>query len=275
MQKSCLNTAQPLRLGVIDFINVLPVQRGLAPDPSLYQARVEVPSRLNQLLRQGELDLSAISSVELAHHWREYMLLPGLCLASRGAVGSVLLLSRVAMADLSGPVEVPFESDTSVALATLLFRRFWRRPCTLEAEGARADPQAALRIGDRALQEAASGRWPHAYDLGQAWLDWLGLPFVYAVWAVRQEAARERRGEVARLHQALLRSRDQGVADLMGSAQDAAARLGGDPAAYLEYFQGLRYVMGADEEAGLRKFFDLLSQEGLAQGKAEPRKFKP
>jgi chorismate dehydratase len=267
--------ATPLCLGAIDFINVLPIQLHLAPDPRLYRLTSEVPSRLNRLLRNSQLDLTPVSSVEMAHQAQDYLLLPGLCLASRGAVRSVLLFSQVAMNQLAGPVEAPFESDTSVALVTLLFRRFWQRPCTLEPESARPNPLAVLRIGDRALKEKASGRWPHVYDLGQAWQDWLGLPFVYAVWAVRQDVAKARAGDVSRLHQALLQSRDQGLADLNGCAHEAASRLGGDPAAYLEYFKGLRYVLGPEEEAGLRRFFDLLRQEGLVAGDAQPRYFSP
>jgi chorismate dehydratase len=220
----------PLRLGRINFINVIPVHRHLASDPAFVEVPA-VPSALNRMTAAGELDLSAVSSVEYAQRHRDYLLLPDLGLSSRGPVASVLLLSREPMSAWAGrEIEAPFESDTSVALLRLLLRRLWGVDCALVGEGqARQNPAAVLRIGNRALSEAASGRWPLVWDLGRVWWEWTGLPFVYALWVVRREVADRRGAEVARLHRALLAARDQGLADREGCARQAAESLGGEP----------------------------------------------
>lgn len=245
------------------------------PNPDLYVEIAAVPSRLNRMLRAGQLDLAEVSSVEYARAADSYLLLPGLALGSRGPVASVLLLSQEPVESLAGEIEAPFESETSLAMLTLLLKGHWRRPCSLRPEGELAQPRAVLRIGDRALRAAAEGGWPHVYDLGQAWQEWTGLPFVYALWVVRREAAQARQKDVSALHRALLEARDKGLADLAGCADQAAQALGGEQARYIPYFQGLTYNMGQEEAQGLQHFFDLLAAQELLSNKVGLRFFQP
>ena len=79
--------------------------------------------------------------------------------------------------------------------------------------------EAVLVIGDAALLLAARGRYPHVVDLGAEWKAWTGLPFVFAVWAARRDAAARPVGE---LHRPLLASRAWGLAHLDVLAADAA-----------------------------------------------------
>jgi chorismate dehydratase len=228
------------------------------------------------MVAAGELDLSAVSSVEYAKHHQDYLLLPDLGLSSRGAVASVLLLAREPMSAWQGrALEVPFESDTSVALLRLLLRRLWDLDCKLVGEGGAEQPAAVLRIGNRALAEAASGLWPLVWDLGKVWWDWTGLPFVYALWVVCREVARQRGEEVALLHRALLVARDQGIADREGCARQAAEFLGGDPAFYQRYFAGLGYGLGQEELQGLGRFFSMLAEDGWLSEAPRPRFLEP
>src|SRR4029077_15275697 len=81
-------------------------------------------------------------------------------------------------------------SRTSAALTQVLLRqRHGVRPelvpLPLDRAAEDADADAVLLIGDRAMRACLPG-FAHAYDLGQEWHDWTGLPFVYAVWAVRE-----------------------------------------------------------------------------------------
>jgi len=265
-----------LRLGRINFVNVIPVHRHLAARPDLFREVPDVPSRLNLLLRQGLLDVAEVSSVEYARGGGDYLILPGLGLSTTGPVGSVLLLSRLPMGQWPGGViEAPFESDTSVALLRVFLRKLWGLDCRLQPEGQGGPgdepPVAVLRIGDRAIRAAASGAWPHTWDLGQVWQEWTGLPLVYALWVARRDSALKHPGPLAALHQALLRARDQGLADLDGCAAQASATLGGDPAYYRAYFQALHYHLGPAELAGLARFYEELHQAGVLAGPTEPR----
>ncbi|MFZ5587806.1 MAG: menaquinone biosynthetic enzyme MqnA/MqnD family protein [Thermodesulfobacteriota bacterium] len=258
-----MTAAAPLRLGRISFVNVLPVHLHLAADPVLFSEHPDPPSALNHRLAAGELDLAAVSSVEYARRSADYVILAGLGLSSQGPVGSVLLLSHQPRAAwVGGEIEAPFESETSVALLKVFLARLWGLDCRVVAEGQGRDPKACLRIGDRAITAARSGQYAHVIDLGQVWHRWTGLPLVYALWVARKQVAEERPVDLARLHAALLRARDKGVADRKGCAAEAARRLGGDAAYYREYFARLRYGLGAEELAGLRRFYEELAAVG-------------
>ena len=269
-----------LRLGRINFVNVIPVHRHLAAQPSLFEEVPGVPSRLNGLLRQGQLDVGEVSSVEYAQGGGDYLILPGLGLSTTGPVGSVLLLSRLPMQQWPGGViEAPFESETSVALLRVFLQKLWGLDCRLlpEGQGAPHDepPVAVLRIGDRAIRAAASGTWPYVWDFGQVWREWTGLPLVYALWVARRDSALGQPGPLAKLHQALLKARDKGLADLEGCAAQASATLGGDPAYYRAYFQALHYHLGPAEQEGLARLYDELRQAGVLEGPTELRFFAP
>lgn len=275
-----MSTPAVLRLGRINFVNVIPVHRHLAPQPELYEEVPEVPSRLNRWLRAGHLDVAEVSSVEYAQGAEQYLILPDLGLSTTGPVKSVLLLSRLPMERWTGgAIQAPFESETSVALLRVYLQKLWGLDCRLEPEGQGASPDeapvAVLRIGDRAIRAAASGGWPHVWDLGQVWQEWTGLPLVYALWVARLDSAQKHPGPLEALHQALLLARDQGLMDLEGCAAQAAATLGGDPAYYRAYFQALHYHLGPAELEGLARFYDELRHVGALEGPTELRFFAP
>jgi chorismate dehydratase len=267
-----MNTPAVLRLGRINFVNVIPVHRHLQPQPGLFREVPDVPSRLNQMLRHGQLDVGEVSSVEYARGGGQYLILPDLGLSTTGPVRSVLLLSRRPMEQWSGGhIEAPFESETSVALLRVFLQKLWDLDCRLlpEGQGTREQgpPVAVLRIGDRAIRAAASGQYSQVWDLGQVWQEWTGLPLVYALWVARADSALSHPGPLAALHQALCQARDRGLADLEGCAAQAVATLGGDPAFYRAYFQALHYRLGAAEQEGLQRFYHELHQADVL---AEP-----
>ncbi|MFH1058538.1 MAG: menaquinone biosynthesis protein [Pseudomonadota bacterium] len=256
----------PLRLGCISFVNVLPVHLHLRPKPELFSLHPDVPSALNRRLAAGGLDLAEVSSVEYVRRADDYVILADLGLSTRGPVGSVLLLSHQPRAAWAGgEIEAPFESETSVALLRVFLARLWGLDCRVVPEGRAGqarEPMAWLRIGDRAIAAARSGDYAHVLDLGQVWHDWTSLPLVYALWVARREVAEQRPADLARLHAARLAARDRGVADRDGCAAEAVRRLGGDAGYYRVYFARLRYGLGPEELAGLRRFYEELAAVG-------------
>jgi predicted solute-binding protein len=115
-------------------------------------------------------------------------------------------------------------------------------------------------------------------DLGGAWLEMTGLPFVFAVWAAAP-GLRDRVGDagIEELKDQLIRARDYGLANLQAIAdrEAAAGRLGrggeASPEALGYYFKrSLRYVIGEEELAGLRRFHELCIQHGVAPSGASP-----
>ena len=260
------------RLGRIPWINCYPVygaiDRGLVPfDGSVVSATA---AELNDLLAAGELDLSVVSAVEYARDAASYHLLPDLAISCDGPVRSVVLFSKRPVHELDGATVLRTASSrTSVLLLELLCRHRWRvRPrfATVRAESSDLEAlagfphEAVLVIGDAALVLAARSDYPYVTDLGLAWKEWTGLPFVFAVWAARRDADHQ---AVGRAHRALLESRTWGLAHLDDLAVAAAEATGIDARTTRDYFNDLDYALSYRHLAGLTDFFRRLAQDGL------------
>ena len=200
---------EALRLGRIGYLNVLPVYYPLETGkvPHSFEIVSGIPSHLNELMAQGELDLSPVSSIEYARHPERYFILPNLSISSRskheGEVQSVLLLSRQPIDRLDGEtIWVSTQSHTSVALLKALFALFLEKElhfnpaaCTQANEGG-DHPSAFLAIGNEALQLRQHPLYPYHWDLGKAWFDWTGLPFVFALWVIQRRAVERWHGRL-------------------------------------------------------------------------------
>jgi chorismate dehydratase len=260
-----------LRLGRIPWINCYPVyaalDRGLVPVAA--DLVTGTAADLNDLLAAGELDVSVVSAVEYARNAAAYHLLPDLAITSDGPVHSVVLFSRRPVHELDGATVLRTSSSrTSVLLLELLCRhRFRVRPkfATVRAESSDLDAlrgfphEAVLVIGDAALLLASEGRYPYVVDLGTAWKEWTGLPFVFAVWAARREADH---AAVQGIHGALLASRTWGLAHLDELADAASANTGIARVVCRAYLGDLDYALSYRHLAGLTDFFRRLAQDG-------------
>ncbi|MGQ0703858.1 MAG: menaquinone biosynthetic enzyme MqnA/MqnD family protein [Gemmatimonadales bacterium] len=260
-----------IRLGRIPWINCYPVygaiDRGIVPiDAELITGTA---ADLNDLLAAGELDVSVVSAVEYARNAAGYHLLPDLAITSDGPVHSVALYSKRPVHALDGATVLRSASSrTSVLLLELLCRQRWRvRPkfATVRAESGdlealRGFPhEAVLVIGDAALVLATEGRYPYRTDLGSAWKEWTGLPFVFAVWAARRQANHE---AVQAVHRALLASRAWGLEHLEDLARAAADQTGLPLETCREYLGDLDYALSYRHLAGLTDFFRRLAADG-------------
>ena len=268
-----------LRVGRIPYINCYPVYGGIdRGEVALEGTLVDgIPTVLNRLMAEGALDVSVVSTVEYARDARRYLLLPELGITSDGPVRSVMLFSRRAPQALGGRrVLVSKSSMTSVALLELLFEHVWRcRPEFVPGDAelsdiARFDDEphdARLVIGDAALRlfdDANRGgpwakRYPYRADLGAAWKDWTGLPFVFAVWVAQRSSPVH--GALA-AHASLIASRDWGLAHLDLLAAQASRASGIPVATCAEYFAGLDYRLSYPHLAGLTEFFRRLVRAG-------------
>ena len=130
------------------------------------------------------------------------------------------------------------------------------------ADAPLAECAAVMAIGDEALRLSAAGTMPFELDLGQAWQELTGLPFVFGVWAVRRDFAAARPEATAALHRLLLRSRDWGLGSLAELSRIAAATFGMAPARILAYFHQLDYSLDPEHEEGLATFFNYLYNLG-------------
>jgi chorismate dehydratase len=264
------------RLGRIAYLNVLPIYfalENLFGQNGFHLVR-GTPAELNALMRRGEVDLGSISAMEYGRAWRDYFLLPDLSISSKGAVGSVLLFSRVPFSRLDGrTIRVSAASASGAALVKVLMAKLFEVQPRYEqgqlADASFSDAAAVMAIGDEALRLKAAGAMPFELDLGEAWQELTGLPFVFGVWAVRRDFAEAQPSATAALHRLLLRSREWGLGSLAELSRIAAAPFGMAPAQILAYFHQLNFFLGPEHEEGLATFFHYLYN--LGELPEEPR----
>ena len=268
-----------LSVGRIPYINCYPVygaiDRGIVPlDATLVDG---VPTKLNQLMADGALDISVVSAVEYARDADRFLVLPNLAISCDGPVRSVMLFSRVDISKLEGKrVIVSRSSMTSVALLELLFANVWNvRPAFVLGDAELVDlarfgdepHDARLVIGDAALRlfdatapgGSMASYYPVRADLGEEWKRWTGLPFVFAVWVAQRSSPLAR---VIEAHHALVQSRDWGLQHLDILAEQAAVATGVPVAVCSVYLSGLDYRLSPPHLAGLSEFFRKLVAAG-------------
>jgi len=262
-----------LRIGRIPYINCYPVygaiDRGIVP---LAGELVDgVPTALNARMASGDLDVSVVSAVEYARDSRRYLLLPDLAISCDGPVRSVMLFSKRPATELTGrKVLVSRSSMTSVALLELLFENVWHaRPLFAPTDAeisdiARFDSEehdARLVIGDAALllESTGNGTYEHAYDLGNTWKQWTGLPFVFAVWVAQRNVAVD---EALAAHAALINSRNWGIEHVSDLARQASQATSVTYEACEAYLSGLDYGLSYPHLAGLTEFYRRLVERG-------------
>lgn len=279
--------SESLRVGRIPFLVCAPyfhASLGNAPELSKVTFTDGPPSALNKLLALGRIDTAPSSSFEYARHAADYLLIPGLCTSGRGEVKSVLLFSRVPWENLEGAtIVLSPDSDTSNALVRVLSHfRFAVKP-VFKSAGDEAAPGATLNesvdgmvaIGDTALREAASGRWPYRYDLARVWQEWQGTPLPLGVWILRAAAAQQQpeavRDYVAHLHQSL-----RMFFAIPDAALDVWEQAYGLPLARtdaLDFFSTADYVLTPKHEQALQAFFGFCVELGLLDRPAPLRWF--
>ena len=248
----------PLRLAVVPFLNMLPLVGGLRRLAPHWQLDVAPPSQLLERLDRGACDLAMLPALDFLRHRDRYGLLDGSCIASRGAVASVLILSRPPIAAATS-IQLDAASRTSNALARLLLDGPLGRPDLPDTTDDDASPATCVRIGDRALVERE--RYAHVIDMGEEWQRWQSLPFVYAVWATRGQAPWD---EIARF---LCAVRDDNLTHLDRCLRDEPDAVPDsiDDAIAAQYLRDqICYDFGSEERQGLERFAALLGEAGQA-----------
>ncbi|OHB26835.1 MAG: hypothetical protein A2X84_11950 [Desulfuromonadaceae bacterium GWC2_58_13] len=259
-----------LTLGHIAYINCAPFFHYLPRCGFVGPVVCGVPSQLNRLLAEGDIDVSPSSSFEYARNWRDYLLLPELSISSCGEVKSVLLFSNQPIEDLDGAeVALTGDSATSINLLQVIFREFYDlrhfscRVPDCPVEEVIAAGGTALLIGDRALKAAQKNNSKFVYDLGDLWLQHTGLPFVFALWILRRQAAADNSPQVRELQRQLHCSREMAFASLAKMAAETPERQWMGEEGLVDYWNSMSYDLGNAHLEGLSLYFHLCVRHGL------------
>lgn len=260
-----------VRIGKFSFINTTPVYYPLEDIVGLNGFKVieGSPSELNVRFFRGELDISVISSQEYGLHAEKYFLLPEMAIVSRGTVKSVLFFSKYPLTALSGRrIVITDKSQTSVSLLKIILEEFYGvSPLYETGNLSSTDVQARdvagfLAIGDEALRFRIGSRDPYIIDLGETWKKFTGLPFVYAVWAVRRDFYKQFPEKSWEAYRLLKKSRNKGLKTLESIGSRFASHIPMSEEACLAYLRTLCFDLDPDALEGLGLFFRYLVSRG-------------
>ena len=257
-------TGRPLRLGAVSFLNTRPLVDGLDSEPGV-SLHFAVPSALAGMLDAGQVDASLIPVIDVARSGGRWRRVSNSCIASAGPNMTVRVFSRVPPERMS-VLHVDGDSHTSVALATLIWSRWFKRrlrivPLASTAEA--QDCESVLLIGDKVVTAPVQGH-DHQVDLGEAWKKWTGLPFVFAIWAGPAGIAHER------LAPLLNAARDRGVARAAEIAREAGPAHGWPvDVAHVYLIERLMFKVTPQAQEGMELFWKLAAEEGLITERKE------
>jgi len=174
-----------LKVGAVSYLNTKPLiygfEQGMMQDEM--ELLIDYPSNIAKALIDNQIDIGLVP-VAIIPELKQHFIISDYCISSDGAVESVGIFSEVPIEEID-TVLLDYQSRTSVVLAQVLLKEYWKLSPIIKK--ARPDFEqdikgktAAVVIGDRALKLHGVSRY--YYDLGLAWKEHTGLPFVFAAW---------------------------------------------------------------------------------------------
>jgi chorismate dehydratase len=255
-----------LRISAISYLNTAPLMWDFehGSGGSAFDIAYTIPSHCAASLCDGSADIGIIPAAAYTSI-PGLLILPGVAIASRRAVRSILLVSKVPLEQVRS-VALDNSSLTSVALLKVLFGKWWGGGRTFtsmqpEIDQMMAGHDAGLLIGDPALRIDRSRYL--CYDLAEEWIRLTDKPFVFAFWAVRQEALQNASDQD--LAVTFQQSRDHGLMpqNIEQTTKQWAPRLGLSEAEIKLYLtENIHYYLDASCVEGMNLFFRYAAECG-------------
>ncbi len=244
-------SCKQLRVASVGYINARPLVEGLHQHCDL---SFEVPSDLVGRLRDGSADIALLPTIDLQRE-------PNLVVLPVGGIGcdgptlTVRLFSRVPLAEVT-TLAVDPDSHTSVALSRIIFQKqYGFLPRYIDLRDAAADTPRLL-IGDKVVLDEPK-QFDHQLDLGGAWKQLTGLPFVFAVWVARVGV------DLGDLPEQLASARERGMHRLPQIVTEHAVPRGWPAEVALRYYtEHLRFDIGPLQLEAIELFHDLAYTAG-------------
>jgi chorismate dehydratase len=248
---SKLNELNKIRVGAVSYLNTKPLLYGIKRSSVLDEIELieEYPAKVADMLLNDEIDIGLVP-VAIIPKMKEHYIVSDYCIGAEGEVASVALFSDVPISEVQ-KVLLDYQSRTSVNLAKILMRDFWKVSPVIEdaTENYISDIKgttAGVVIGDRALQQR--GRSAYTYDLASAWKKMTNLPFVFAAWVANKNLDKE-----------FMNSFNQANALGLGMLDEVVKE---NPYEYYDlktyYTQNISYELTSSKREGLNLFLKLL-----------------
>jgi chorismate dehydratase len=261
------------KVGKIQYKNCLPFYYELFERSEYHPEQVKLyenyPTKINEAMRKGTIDIAPVSSLEYANHQDLYDVIPGVTVATKDYAGSVILFSKKKIDSLNGAkIALTNQSLSSATLLKVLLKsayKFENEFQVVTASNKAASSDAVLLIGDEALF-FKSERFPYKYDLGKLWWDWTEKPFCFALWVVRKEFARKNRVWVNEFSQNLKINLQRNLTNIEGFLKESLGIhfLDEEFSILYGYYFNLHYFLDEDVIEGMELFFRLSKRLGLS-----------
>jgi chorismate dehydratase len=266
LQQETPSRPRLLRIGSVSYLNAKPLIHGLDVQTDAIDLGLDVPSRLLDELRDGRYDVALLPVID-------YQRMPGLRIVPAGGIGcdgptlTVRIFGQQPI-EQTRTLACDPESHTSVALARIILKEhFDLSPEFIDLRNATGQPgEARLLIGDKVVCEEPAG-FEHQLDLGAAWKEMTGLPFVFAVWIARDGV--DLRDLPARLEQA----KRAGLAEVRDIITRFAIPRGWPAGMALQYLTlYLKFDIGPRQLEAIELFHRKAAEHGLIPNPPAPLK---
>lgn len=224
------------------------------------------PARCAEMLRNGEVDVALVPVIEY-QRLPDISIVPNVCVGSRTAVRSVVLVTRKNNLKKVESVALDESSRTSATLVKIIFREFlgfepkWATSAP-DLKSMLADADAALIIGDPAMQiPRAEFR---VFDLATLWHEFTGYGFVFAMWMARKDTGEK----VCSVDFAA--ARDEGLANLNDIERTYVEQIGLSEDEIRSYLtENIVFEVDEEMKRGLKRYFDLAAKHRLIESDRE------
>ncbi len=209
----------------------------------------EYPAKIAAMLLNDEIDVGLVP-VAIIPELKEHHIISDYCIGAEQEVASVCLFSEVPLENIE-KVILDYQSRTSVALARVLIEKYWKLSVVFEEakENFREDIKgttAAVVIGDRAFEQRKISTYK--YDLANTWIEFTGLPFVFAAWVANKPLPKDFIQHFNEANKKGLENIDAVVAENFSPYYDLK-----------KYFsENISYELTEDKRKGLEKFLSFL-----------------
>jgi chorismate dehydratase len=241
-----------IKVGAVSYLNTKPLiygfEQGMMGDK--IELLIDYPSNIANKLLSNEIDIGLVP-VAILPLMQEYYIVSDYCIGCDGEVASVCLFSDVPLHEIK-TILLDYQSNTSVALIKILLKEHWKiaPELMLAKKGFEQNitgTTAGLVIGDRAFEQRLKSEYN--YDLGLAWKEMTGLPFVFAAWVSNKKIDKDFIVEFSSATGYGLKNFKK-ITNLNGSAGFNM----------LEYYtKFISYNFDEDKKVAFRKFLQLLS----------------
>ena len=180
---------QKIKVGAVSYLNAKPLLYGLKHTNIIKEIVLteDYPSNIAHQLLHGTIDIGLVP-VAIIPKLQEHYIISNYCIGCDGEVASVCLFSEVPIEQIK-KVLLDYQSRTSVQLVQILLKEYWKVNVVFEQTSTNfreeiKNTTAAVVIGDRAFEQRNISTY--CYDVGLAWKQHTGLPFVFAAWVANK-----------------------------------------------------------------------------------------